>query len=187
MEIAVEDVAHAFEEFVRVGGEKEAAAGHQRVVEALQKVPPPRIGALLAIVLGRVGMQIIGRADRVRPEQRQHGVKITADEPDVFQAGNCGFPDRAVKRLLGEVDAEKVDIRELPRPIARQHAGAAPEVDFQEPVVAEQVRRREGGEAVRLMEQVARVPNSKILRGDVLVGRGDMDSCRVSSSGHDAI
>ena len=140
MEIILQDVNHAFKERVRVGGEKESAAGRQRVVEALQKVPPPRVGALLAIILGRVGMQIIGRADRVRPEQRQHGVEIAADEPDVFQAGCGGLPDGAVERLLRQINAEKVDIRELPRPAAGEHAGAAPEVYFQRPVVAEQVR-----------------------------------------------
>jgi hypothetical protein len=187
MQVVFQGGLHAPEERVRVGGEKEAAAGDQSIAEALQKVPPPPVGALQVIVPGRVGEQVKSRAHRLRPQKRQHHGEIAPDEPDVFKAGCGGLPDGAIERFLGQVDAEEIDMRESPRPGARKHAGAAAEVDFQRPAVAEQVRRCQAGEAVRLAMQVAAVPAAKVFRGGLPVGRVDMDAGGVSSSGHDRV
>jgi predicted oxidoreductase len=141
---------HAPEKFARVGGEKEATAGNQRIVNALQKAPSPFVGACAKIITGRVREQIISRAQGLRQQERKHHVKITADKPDIFQAAFDRFCNSAKERLLGKIDAEYVDMRILHRPAARKRSGAAAEVDLKRPIVAEKFLRGQNRKRMHL-------------------------------------
>jgi hypothetical protein len=153
-------------------------------VNALQKKSSLGVFAIQIKMLRRVREQVVGRADCMGSQERQHEVEITVHKFDVVKLEFSCITNCTVKRFLRFIDAYDVAVRILSGTAAHQDALSATKVNFQRVVVVEQLLRGQIGKTMRLVNQVAAMPAIEIFHGGLRVRWVDTDSCWMSSSCH---